>query len=411
MPTTIIGLTLIASLALAGDGPDHRAVDGRSELVLPEARPSTVSVGHPFTGRLRDGIMLPARGPFHSVQYSTNRRKWLYGTAYLVRGVLTASEEIEEEVPGGEPLVIGNLSRRGGGDITMSMSHNSGRDVDFAYYMADLDGRSVPSKYHRFREDGRSSNAPGRFKLDIPRNWAAVKTFLLNTEFEVQWVIVAPYIERLLLEYATEIGEPDELVFRAERVMMLPGYAKAHDNHIHLRVLCSPEDWERGCKNGGPVWPWSSRMVGALDLARRALRDDLADGDAHVRLRALKQLRERAIDTAVIDVSPLLADIERPVRIAAEETMLALTTEATAATVLKIARWAAPGVAVSLIDKALPLAGSEGLRTAHELLEGTHPVLEANLGRGTRSDLERRARTLVERYKNLPTGRTHAAFR
>lgn len=398
----LMGLSMLVG---TGDGPP---ADSAAAEQLPEARSSTVSLGHPYTGTLRDGLRLPPTGPHHRVQYSTNRRKWLYGTGYLVRGLLVAARDIDRMIPGGPPLVIGNLSRKGGGDIKLSMSHNTGRDVDIAYYMAARDGRSVESRYHHFGKDGRSTDAPGRYRLDIPRNWAFVKAIMTSPEFEIQWIITAPYIERMLLEYATKIGESRELVFRAERLMMLPGWAKIHDNHFHIRVLCSPSDWARGCDNGGPVWSWSRKMSGALDEARDRLGEALRSDESARQRAALQAISRKRISTAVPQVSGLLSDADATIRRAAMKTLLSIADEANAPALLKVARWTESAIGLQLLIKGLPLAGSEGLGTASALLDGRHPILEARLKKRERRRLLYAARKVLASHRHvkalLPSG-------
>ncbi|MFT7624823.1 MAG: penicillin-insensitive murein endopeptidase, partial [Myxococcota bacterium] len=301
--------TAILAALLFSTGP----VSDESET-LPEGHATTASLGHPYHGRLRDGIRLPFKGAFHTVQRSTRNRGWVYGTGYLVRGILTSARTVHQMMPPGQPLVLGNLSRRGGGDINMSMSHNSGRDVDMAYYTVDPKGQSVESRYHRFGPDGRSRKAPSRYQLDLPRNWAFVKSLLINQEFEIQWVIVAPWIERLMVKHARSAGEHPDTIRQVQRLMMQPSWAKPHDNHIHVRVLCSPEDWGKRCKNAGPVWPWNTRMLQAMDAARARIAPRLASADTRTRLDALKELRERGVDTAVLAASALLSDRELSVR-------------------------------------------------------------------------------------------------
>ena len=30
----------------------------------------------------------------------------------------------------------------------------------------------------------------------------------------------------------------------------------AHDDHLHVRIACSPEEIQAGCSGGGPYWEW-----------------------------------------------------------------------------------------------------------------------------------------------------------
>ena len=403
---TLASSTLVAAcigwLALAGDGPVREPSSAPPPFVLPADHASTASVGHPFSGSLRDGVRLPVSSQWHEAQPSTRLRDWMYGTGYLVRGVLRVAEAVGRALPGGQTLAVGNLSRHGGGDIKLSVSHNTGRDVDFPYYTATLDGESVVSRYHRFGPDGRSRSAPGLFKLDLPRNWELVKAIMLSNEFEVQWIIVDPHIERLLLDYARMANEPEELRQRAARMLTLPGYAKAHDNHIHVRVLCSPADWRATCLNAGPVWPWSARMQEAFDVVRREVAPRLASSDPAARIEALRQLAHQHVDGAVTDVAPLLSDADAAVRKEALGTLLALATEATAPTLLKISRWCDPTAAAALVERALELAGPDGLPTAQEVMAGAHPVMEASIPRDRLESVVGAARRLIHQLGGAP---------
>jgi penicillin-insensitive murein endopeptidase len=366
-------------------------------MSLPADNAETASIGHPYTGKLRDGVRLPPNGPYHVAQRSTRARNWLFGTGYLVRGIMRAAESVHILSGSGEPLMVGNLSRRQGGNIKLSLSHNSGRDVDFAYYSADLQGRSVASEYHRFGDNGLSLDAPTKFKLDLPRNWQLLKSLIRSNEVEVQWIIVAPGIETLLLNYAKKSGEPGELIQKAERMMMLPGYAKPHDNHIHLRVHCSPQDWHNGCHVGGPIWPWNRRLLKTLSKAATALQPRLNNSSAHVRRRTLQFIRKKQLVTALTPVAQLLSDPDKGVRREALLTLDELTNEATARAVLDIARQCKATVAARLISKALPLAGAGGVATAQELLNGIHPALRSpRVVRAHR--LIRSAKKLLRKY-------------
>ncbi|MFT5429617.1 MAG: penicillin-insensitive murein endopeptidase [Myxococcota bacterium] len=397
-----LGAAYLALVLLTGSGPESGPDEHRLEL--PAKSASTISVGHPYHGKLKHGVKLPDEGSHHIVQRSTKARRWNYGTTYLIRAVLVAAERVNRDLPGGVPLEVGNLSKKGGGDIKLSMSHNTGRDVDIAYYTATSDGTSTTSHYHKFAADGRSKGAPTRYQLDIARNWAWVRAMVTSQEAETQWVIVAPYIERLLLEHAKRAGEPDWLLRQAELVMMLPSWAKLHDNHIHLRVLCSPEDWKRGCNNGGPVWSWNTKMVAAMDAELDTLRPELKSDDADHQVKALRMIAKRGLGIAVPDVAPLLQSANATVRAQALKTVGSLLTEANAMSVLKIARWCDQDAAVQLLTKAIALAGPDALPTARELLDGRHPVKTADLSRKDRKKLRKSAKRIITRFANVAGG-------
>ena len=38
--------------------------------------------------------------------------------------------------------------------------------------------------------------------------------------------------------------------------MLQPADSLPHDDHLHLRTACTPEEALVGCEGGGPYWPW-----------------------------------------------------------------------------------------------------------------------------------------------------------
>ena len=386
-----LGLTALVTMATVGLslGPS----DTSNNVNMPPANAKSVSIGHPYYGKLVGGVQLPVEGPYHTIQRSTRARRWTWATPYLVRSLMVAARDVGL-AHAGEPFVVGNLSKKGGGDIKMSRSHNTGRDVDYAYWTETLQGESAPSAYHRFGDNGRSLDAPGRYRLDLARNWAFVRAMLNSPEAELQYLITSPGIEKQLLRHAQAIGEPAYLIHRAERMMMLPSWAKPHDNHVHLRVLCSPEDWHAGCRNGGPVWPWAVKMYGALEAERKKLGPALHSDDPKARIAAMKVVASRRVDTAVMDVAESLAHEQASVRRAALNTIKAITTEANAHTVLKVARLLNIQIAKRLIAHALPLAGAQGLDTARAICDRSHPAVSERRD----ADLERKAQRILSQY-------------
>jgi murein endopeptidase len=355
---------VLAVLAATARGPDP-------------AVSSDHSIGHPFSGHLRGGIPLPATSPYHVTQSATRRERIFYGTAHLIRFIEDAAKRLSETYPGGAAMSVGNLSFERGGDISYSRSHNSGRDVDIAYLVETLDGKPAPSYYHRFGKNGHSVEAPRRFRLDLKRNWGLLKVMMTSTEAELEYFIVAPYIETMLLDYARSIGEDPETIRRASLMMMLPGYAKVHDNHIHVRVLCTPSDWAEKCVNGGAVWPWAPLMYGALEKLEAEVAPSLLSPDPAVRKAALGTLGSRHVDTAAASVAKLMTDADPAIAVLAIDTLVTLTTEATTQAVLEAAFSAPPKIAMRLLAAALPVAGPEALPTARAVVDGQHPAVSA----------------------------------
>jgi penicillin-insensitive murein endopeptidase len=93
-------------------------------------------------------------------------------------------------------------------------------------------------------------------RLDVPREWLLIKTLLTLPEANVQWMFISTPLEAIITEYARARGEDFELIWHAETVMRQPADSLPHDDHLHLRTACTPEEVAIGCEGGGPYWPW-----------------------------------------------------------------------------------------------------------------------------------------------------------
>jgi penicillin-insensitive murein endopeptidase len=79
-------------------------------------------------------------------------------------------------------------------------------------------------------------------------------------EANVQWMFISAPLEALITEYARARGEDLDLVWHAENVMLQPKDSLPHDDHMHLRTACTPEESVVGCEGGGPYWPWLPQL-------------------------------------------------------------------------------------------------------------------------------------------------------
>lgn len=227
------------------------------------------SVGLPHDGVQTDSVELAKAGKGF-VRYRPHGSAY-WGQPELVAALESVAADMDDDF-GGPPLVLGDLSARNGGKVPRHNSHRSGRDVDLLWYVMTPEG--VPRKnpgFIRVEADGLArERATGRlYLLDIPRQWAVVKKLLESDQIHVQWMFCSRWIEALLIDYARARGEEDELVWRAESVMLQPKDSLPHDDHIHMRISCTPETSLTGCAGGGPYWEW----VPALPSVELNLQD------------------------------------------------------------------------------------------------------------------------------------------
>lgn len=215
------------------------------------------TVGVPHQGVQTNAVELPAKGA-HYVRYRP-RGKHHWAVPRLVTLIEEAAAHVERELPNGAPLVVGDLSARWGGKIPGHNSHRTGRDVDLLYYATTTAGVPVrtPGFVH-FEGDGLAFvPGTGRYlQLDVPRQWALFKFLLDDTRVGIQFLFVSREVEALVIDYALARGEPLELVYRAATVLLQPTDSMPHDDHVHVRIACAPEELVLGCTGGGPYWEW-----------------------------------------------------------------------------------------------------------------------------------------------------------
>ncbi len=263
---------------------------------------------HPKVGRLtgkgslaigttRDGFVvdcrpLPLEGPHHRVLAEQAGRGTNCGTDEIVTALLRAAEAVAKRYPGAV-LPVGNLSRTGGGDIPWSISHNAGRDADIGFYLVDPDGRQVvPEDLVRLDGAGRAevTRPDGQavpVRLDVPRTWWFVRSLLTDPAIEVQWLFVARHIREMLLDHAKRRGEPIALVAKAAEAMAQPRRALPHDDHLHVRIYCAPDDLYEGCRDAGSDRSWHVARPDRVEARVRELQGLLRSRSDETRAAAI----------------------------------------------------------------------------------------------------------------------------
>lgn len=222
-----------------------------------------VSFGQTNAGILWNGRPLPDQGPgFVRARPGEATR---YGTPRLVSVLERAIASVDERFEGTAAMRIGDLSAPLGGRHHRHGSHRTGRDADVLFYVTDPTGRSRSGRgwlaYSRFGyavEHEREDPGPtgGLFLFDDARNWHFVRTLLLDDEAAVQWIFVSRGVKARLLRYALDHEEDPRALVRAASVLHQPLGASPHDDHFHVRVLCTAEERAYGCLERGPIWPW-----------------------------------------------------------------------------------------------------------------------------------------------------------
>ncbi len=217
---------------------------------------TTVSFGRSYDGILKNGTQLPPWGEGYWVPSRWVRRGNQYGTEETIAMIVRVGRRVFRET-GGARLGVADLSPRGGGSSPWHRSHQTGRDVDMLYFAVDYKGRPLRSKAMvRFKGDGSShridSHGIRRSKrsFDVERNWILIRALLEEQTVEVQYIYMYEPLIALLLDHARKLGEPEELIARAEAVMEQPVDSSPHDDHLHVRLFCPENDRPFGCLDG-----------------------------------------------------------------------------------------------------------------------------------------------------------------
>lgn len=205
------GISLVANISTAP--ADAAPAARRPKAELPNVTKAkakqtvdwrhAISIGLPYAGRLENGVRLPQEGDDYVTWDPVNdrvpNRAWrLYGTEELVRTILKVIREYRAANPGAPRVVIGDMSRKGGGPLDEHVSHQNGLDVDIYY----------PRKDRELADPFSVSNIDMALAQDLVDRFVAAGA---------QLVLVGP---------STGLTGPSGVV--------LP-YPN-HDNHIHLRL-------------------------------------------------------------------------------------------------------------------------------------------------------------------------------
>jgi penicillin-insensitive murein endopeptidase len=213
-------------------------------------------VGSAQEGRLVDGFEVPVEGPNHRF-LNRSAKRGTHHTTLEVGVLLWRSAQSVAKAHPGPPLLIGDCSLDGGGEVERHRSHRSGRDVDLLFYVADSRGRPAESPgFVPFDAKGHCGTEGCDLRLDLERNWWLIRTLLVSRRPAVQYVFVSNAIKALLLRWAQARGEHPEVLRRARHVLRQPSDSAAHDDHMHVRTFCSRRDLASGCIDGGTRWRW-----------------------------------------------------------------------------------------------------------------------------------------------------------
>ncbi|MCB9739882.1 MAG: penicillin-insensitive murein endopeptidase [Deltaproteobacteria bacterium] len=186
------------------------------------------SVGRATDGSLDDGCELPRSGPGYRCSHHAR-----FGARKIVAILQWAAGELHRLHPSAPPVVVGALSREGGGKLKGHKSHQSGRDIDVGY----------------LHEDGALSRfvQMSAADLDIERTWTLLGAMLHTGQ--VQYIFMDYRLQAALHRYLEREGVDDATLGRIFQYPHGRGarrgiirHASGHADHFHVRFRCPAED-------------------------------------------------------------------------------------------------------------------------------------------------------------------------
>lgn len=225
-----------------GIGPRAKIKAGdRLRIFRPGPRPTPKSIGLTTSGSMQFGQHL-GTGPGYRLRFPRNA----YGMDAVLKTLKVCAKRVKDNLPGSHDILVGDISRPGGGRFPPHSSHQSGRDVDVGYYLATGDQNET---MHRVRAD----------EVDYARTWALLKCYL--TTDKVVRVYIDRSIQVAMVKWMREKRVVDDRqisrLFQVESeddALIL--HASKHDTHLHVRFACDPGQDECQEDERDSVFTW-----------------------------------------------------------------------------------------------------------------------------------------------------------
>lgn len=271
-PASDVGSQITATVTTEAtkEAPDAERIWTLEELLALSGSHST-SIGGPSSGRIEGAVPFPDSGPGfnHNAKRPYGAR---FGSVELVQTIIRAAANVAEKIPD-SLLVVNDLGLQEGGPIHEHGSHQAGRDADILFYSLDARGRPIASVGVPIDPKGegvdfkdlKDPKDDQPIKLDVKRTWRFAAELITVADIQLQRIFIVEHVRQMLLDEAARVKAPKAIVQRFADITCQP--ESPHDDHMHVRLFCTPEDMARGCLDSPPNYPYRIAALTALGLS------------------------------------------------------------------------------------------------------------------------------------------------
>ena len=318
-----------------------------------------MSIGFTNSGALMGGIQMPEDPRWHIVN---PRETW--GTQETIEGLRTAIITVNDAFPNTPPLNLGDISDEDGGRLNRHVSHQAGRDADVGFYFTDGSPWYTPGNHGT---------------LDLPRNWALVRAFVVHSDIEI--ILLDSRIQRELYEYALSIGEDPAWLatifqYPNGNRQSIVRHARGHGTHYHVRFY-NPRAQELG-RRAYPVLLAAGKVKPPTFYTyHRARKGDTLGGIArryHTSVAALKRANGLRSNNIRAGRSYRVACRGGVSRVPGPLSLPARRLPPSTPVILAQANWAPKGFAVPMIRRQLTITTDNAGRRIASLMTVTFDV-------------------------------------
>lgn len=185
-----------------------------------------VSVGMPNKGKIVNPIALPE----NKALYTIRKPDESYGSSHTIHNLQLAIAQWRQATGYTGSLLIGAISKKGGGRLRPHSSHQSGRDVDIRLPLERADG-----------------SADDVSDINWDATWALILALVATGE--VEYIFLTTDRQKHLLKAAKRAGASKDMI---ERILQYPetsgnknGIVRnqpGHTAHIHVRFSCAANE-------------------------------------------------------------------------------------------------------------------------------------------------------------------------